>query len=222
MALAQQYSGAESEDGDIIYIDDDTGEYDAVSNTGGYGTPNTARNAVALIEITKYKAVSGDVELTAESYDPETVTQFEYRDRGEAQYEGHYEANIYSVPIKTGAETPSENDFVYDATGNQLQRWNGAAWVSATKSELEDNDWDHITVDFPHLPNLWLAFNNVNKLLLIGCRSVTRSDLQQDLATLSSILNGTISLFAEESYSTAQRVIEKYISRAVYLRDLTS
>lgn len=222
MALVQRYSASESSDGDIIYINDDTGEYDAVSNTGGYGAPNTERTDVALIAITKYKAESADVTITAEAYNPEDVTEFEYQGRSDSQYEGHYESKIYSVPRKTGAETPAEDDFVYDFDADQLERWNGAAWVSAVNSELEDNDWDHVTVDHPHIPNIWLAFNNVNKLLITGCKSVKRSDLEQDLMNLSVMLNGSIALFAEESYSAFQRSVEKYISKAVTLRDLTA
>lgn len=221
MALSQIFQGTETQSGAIIYISDETGTYDVVSNPTGYGSPNTERSDLALIAITKYKATDGDVELTAEAYNPEVVTQFEYRSVGGTDREGHIEAKIYIVPKKTGGESPAANDFVYDFTGDQLERWNGSAWVSAANSELETYDWDHLTYDYIHVPNTYKAFNNVNKLLLMGAKSVRRTDLEDGLKELTVLINGSVALFAENSYAVFQEKIEKYLNRIKYFRDLS-
>lgn len=218
MALVQRFSVSQSEDASVIYLNDETGDYDASDNPGGYGTPNTARADLALIVLAAYKASTGDEELTPSTYDPESVEQWEYASNGK---DGHFQFDVYPVAKKTGAETPSTNDFVYDFSGDQLQRWNGSAWVSAEDSELEDNDEAHTTVDYPILALMWIAFNNLNKLSISGCKSESKSDIQKYIMDTENMLNGVIALFAEGSYAQAQENIEKYQSRVDYLAALS-
>ncbi len=209
MALQQNFSVSQSQSGSTLYPSDETGEY-SIDNTTGYGTPNTNREDIAIILIANRKPLSGDVELTPDSYDPETVQQWTITGQ---TTDGHIQLDFYSIDIKTGAETPTLNDFVYDATADELQRWSGSAWVAAENSELEDNDVTHITVDYPLITQMWLAFNNLNKLYISGCKTMNRNDLKAAISDTSAMINGTIALFAEGSFAQAQEGIEKYQSR---------
>lgn len=217
MALVQDFQITESTDGATIYISDETGEYDAVSNPTGYGAPNTERTAVALIILGWYKASSGDTALTFAAYDPEVVTQFSVPN---LDTDGYYQFKIYTVD-KFVAQSPTLNTFVYEFTANQLQRGNGAAFVSATYSELDDNDVANNTEDWPHIPDLSRARNYLNKLLLIGSQSAKRTDLFAYLMQTELVYNGSIALFGEGSYTTAQEEIEKYQSRVDTILELT-
>lgn len=218
MALIQAFEVSENIGGSILYLDDTTGTYDVTDNPGGYGTPNTERTDLALIVIAKYKGVrDGDVEIEANTYNPETVTQFVFE---ALNGDGRYQFKVYSVARKTGSETPSTNDFVYDFTGNQLERWNGSAWVDAENSELEDNDETHTTVEHAHIPDLFTAYNRVNELLVGGCQ-VSKNDLFQYLMETTAVLNGSLSIYTEGNYAEFQDVIEKYQSRVDTLIELS-
>jgi len=207
MALQQVFTISESQDGETIYIDDDTGDYDVSTNPGGYGTPNPARADVALILIANYKSSTGDEAMTITSYDPESVTQFIITS---ADTDGHIEFDIYTIAKKTGAEVPATNDFVYDFSANQLERWNGSAWVSATTADLVTYDEVHTTLDYPHIPELWMAKNNLVKLYILGCKSTKRDDLFKMIVNTNTMIDGVLALFAEHSYSQAQENIENY------------
>jgi len=219
MALNLQFTVEQSDDAATLYLIDSTGDYDASTNPGGYGGSNTARSDLALLAVATYKATSGDVDLVIAAYDPEVVTQFVITAEGS---DGWTQFKVFPVARKTGSETPSTNDFVYDFTANQLQRWNGSSWVSATVSELVSNDKTHVTEDYPVLYDLWLAYNNLNKLIILGCATETKSDLHKYLVDTRVMLVGTIALFAEGSFSQAQKNIEKYQSRVDVLKSLTT
>ncbi len=217
MALVQRFAITESQDGTIIYITDETGEYDVVSNPNGYGGPNTAREDVALVILGKYKATAGDTDLTFDAYDPETVTEFSVSN---LDTDGYYQFLIYTVD-KYVAQSPTLNTFVYNFSSDQLQRGNGSSFVSAEHSELEDNDIENNTEDWPHIPDLSRARNYLHKLLLIGPQSAKKTDLQQFLIATEVMYYGGIALFGEGSYTTFQEEIEKYQSRVDTILELT-
>lgn len=218
MALIQQFTVSQNQAATIIQVNDDTGLYNNPDNLGGYGSPNTARADLALILIAKYKAIAADESLTPDTYDPEIIELWSIPNISK---DGHYEFKIYPVDKKTGAETPALNDFVYDFSGNQLQRWNGSSWVSATNAELETNDVTHTTVDYPVLALATIAFNNVNKLYISGSRTTSRPDLKAAISDTSALINGSLSLFAEGAFAQAQDNIERYQSRVDTLANLT-
>lgn len=221
MALQQQFTVSQSQDAATLYLNDDTGDYSAVDNPGGYGTPNTARNALALILIVNYKASTGDEALTPDTYDPETIELWTIP--GNAK-DGHVEFKVYAIDAyPTGSEpgAPATNDFIYDTTLNRLERWNGSAWVTATNSELTTNDVAHTTVDYPVLGLMWIAFNNINKLYISSPTTTNRNDLKDAISDTAAMLNGTIALFAEGAYAQAQKNIEKYQSRVDTLTALS-
>lgn len=218
MALVQRFDETESQDGTTIFVSDETGEYDPTSNIGGYGAPNTPRDEVALIILGKYKASTGDTVLTPDTYDPEIVTEFSFPG---LDTDGYYQFKIYTVD-KYVAQLPTLNSFVYDFTANQLLRGDGASFVSAEDSELEDNDIANNTEDWPHIPDLSRARNYLNKLLLIGSQSeVKKTDLEKFLIATEVMYYGGISLFGEGSFTTFQEEIEKYQSRVDTILELT-
>jgi hypothetical protein len=217
MALSQVFEVSENQGGTILYLDDETGDYNVSTNPGGYGSPNTARADLALILIAKYKATSEDIEIDANTYDPESVTQWTFES---LEGDGRYQFNVYSVARKTGAETPVTNDFVYDFTANELQRWNGSSWVAAENSELEDNDVAHSTTEHAHIPDLYTAHNRIAELLVTGC-SVSRSDLFLYQQETIAVLNGSLAIYTAGNYAEFQDVIEKYQSRVDQLIALT-
>lgn len=217
MALVQTYSISESSDGGTIYVNDTTGDY-SVTNTGGYGSPNTERTDVALIILGKYKASTGDTDLTFAAYDPEIVTQFSVSG---LTLDGYYQFKVYTVD-RYVAQSPTLNTFVYDFSANQLQRGNGSSFVSAEYSELETYEAANTTKDWPHIPQLSRARNYLNKLLLIGTQqSVKKTDLQQYLISTEVMYYGGLALFTEGSYTTFQEEIEKYQSRVDTILELT-
>ena len=207
MALQQVFTISEAQDGLTVYVDDDTGDYNAMTNPGGYGTPNPARADLALIMIAYYAASTGNTALTITVYDPETVEQWIATN---TDTDGHLEFSIYSVAKKTGSEVPALNDFVYDFSANQLQRWNGSVWVSATSADLETYNAPATILDYPHIPELWRAKNNLAKLYILGCKSTKRDDLFKMIVNTNTMIDGVLALFAEHSYSQAQENIENY------------
>lgn len=217
MALLQVFTIRENQGGSIIYIPDETGTYDAISNLGGYGTPNIERTDLALIILGKYKASTGDTDLTFDTYNPEVVTQFSVSD---LTTDGYYQFKVYSVD-RYVAQPPTLNTFVYDFTTHALKRGNGSSFVTAVYSELEDNDIVNNTKDWPHIPSLSMARNYLNKLLLIGAQSAKKTDLQQFLIATEVMMFGGLSLFTEGSYTTFQEEIEKYQSRVDVILELT-
>lgn len=218
MALAQRFVVTDSQDGTTIYVSDETGTYDAVSNPGGYGAPNTERDQLALVILGRLKGSTADTELTPDAYDPESVTQFAFSG---LTLDGYYQFKIYTVD-KFVAQPATLNTFVYDFTGNQLQRGNGATFVSAEDEELEDNDIANSTKAWPHIPDLSRSKNYLNKLLLINpYPSTRRSELREFLIDTEIVYYGVIALFGEGSYTTAQEQIEKYQSRVDTILELT-
>lgn len=217
MALLQVFTITESQNGTQIFISDETGTYNAISNTGGYGAPNTARTDLALIILGKYKASIGDTDLTFDTYNPEVVTQFSVSG---LTTDGYYQFKVYSVD-RYVAQPPTLNTFVYDFTTHGLKRGNGSAFIAATYDELETNDVVNNTKDWPHIPSLSMARNYLNKLLLIGAQSAKKTDLQQYLIATEVMMFGGLSLFTEGSYTTFQEEIEKYQSRVDVILELT-
>lgn len=220
MALSQSFSTSENTLGTIIYVDDDTGLY-TINTTGGYGSPNTERTDLALIAFLEYKASTGDVVQTIQTYDPEVVTQFEWQGIS-ANSNGWYQATIYTFNKKTGAETPSTGDYVYDFTADELQRWSGAAWVAIAeaswKTQIEsDALTPTATKNHMHLSGYYKAFNYMVKLIATGCSCRTVNELRSYRNEVKEQLDGFRIHFCEGSRTQAQLDAERYNDRIAEL-----
>lgn len=213
MALKQTFSSEpKSNLGTEILFKDTTGDY-SVTNTGGYGSPNTERADLALIGIFHYKPISGDVDKTPVAYDPETVIQWELQS---ISLDGWYRGDIYSVPKSTGMETPSTNDFRYDFATDLLERYNGSSWVTASNADLETYGADYLveTEDYIHLARMEKAFIHINKLLAKGCECNDKDELRLKKADVHEKIIGVYSDFCATSGSgnktTAQQTVEDF------------
>lgn len=216
MALSQDFTSAESSTGTTIYVDDSTGNYD-VNNEGGYGSPNTERSSLALIATLTYKEGSGDIEQTIQAYDPETVDRFEWQGI-EADSNGWFQAKIYTFAIKTGSEAPSEGDYVYNGVSNELERYDGSAWVGVLqedyKAQLEGDGVSATeTIDHLHLSGYYRAFNYLVKLIVTGCNCKSRNDLRSYKSEVKEQLEGFRIHFFEGNRIQAQKDAERYQER---------
>lgn len=220
MALLQSFSTSENSLGTIIYLDDDTGAYSA-SNLTGYGSPNTERTALALISFLDYKLDAGDVVQSPESYDPEDVTRWEWQGI-DADSNGWYQTNTYTFNKKTGSETPVTGDYVYDFTADELQRYNGAAWVAIAsaswKTQIEtDALTPTATKNHMHLSGYYKAFNHMVKLIATGCKCKAIEDLRNYKREIKEQLEGFTIDFQEGNRSIAQLNAERYADRITEL-----
>ena len=78
-----------------LYLEDNTGIYNASTNPGGYGSPNLTRNSVALIPVGLYKSSVGNKFITFDTYNPLTATVF----NAQLVADGWYEFHLLSLPL---------------------------------------------------------------------------------------------------------------------------
>lgn len=113
---------------DKIRVKDTTGEYDASSNVGGWGTPNTELSEIALWAIVVRKAVSGDEYLSPVTnnfvYDPtasndkQTTIEFLYSNDGVLNiYLGFLNVSEDGETYLIGGDPIEDGDFFYWANG---------------------------------------------------------------------------------------------------------
>ena len=116
--------------GTIFDIPDDTGAYDAVSNTGGYGAPNPERTDYGLFMFAFYRSSDGtdDSEFTLANNDPNSVSTV----RVTAVKDGHIE--VTGILVLKVVASPNEGDYRYNG-GSQLQKYTNSAWVDVTDSD---------------------------------------------------------------------------------------
>lgn len=100
-----------------LYLEDDTGLYSS-SNTGGYGTPNLARNTLALIPVGIYKSSTGNRLITFDKYNPLTATVF----NAVIGIDGWYEFHLLSFPIydATQLQSYAAGDSYYDSVSGNI------------------------------------------------------------------------------------------------------
>lgn len=81
--------------GSILYLKDSTGDYDALTNVGGYGDPNTERSDVALFVTAYYVSTKSTLPVTIKGYDPLVATDFVVN----LTMDGWYKFNMLAFPI---------------------------------------------------------------------------------------------------------------------------
>ena len=114
-----------SADGTTMVFADTTGNYNALTNPGGYGTPNAARNTLALFLQVFNNRFDGSPTivqspLTIAAYDPTVVASW----TATLVKEGWQEATVYGVALfdETLATLYAVNEFVYDVASSQLRQ----------------------------------------------------------------------------------------------------
>jgi hypothetical protein len=126
----------QSTDGTQLYIEffNATGNYDASTNPGGFGTPNPARNTLAMVFYGNFKRVSGDVLAIPLAHDPITVSSYTLDIVG---LNGVLDYFIYAIPIFNPIGTYVDGDIVYDnqATPFIKKRVSGV-WVPIQPADV--------------------------------------------------------------------------------------
>lgn len=217
MALEQKFQFSEDQKGTVLFLDDVTGPYDATTNPGGYGAPNTDRNEIAIYVITKYKATAQDQELAEQPVDPETAAQWEYRD---IKADGWIQSDVYNV--FKNVPSPNTNDFRFNDSTKVLERWDGSQWVPATKQELETYGAPKTIWHYLLMARTWIAFNYLNQLI------VTTPDIEADnkyriyKAETQEQINGNRAIFCAGNRAAAQVNIENYQSRVTFIMSLSN
>jgi len=184
----------------------DNGSNIVVTDATVYSSP--ARNTIAVFVMLVNPTKAGDVEYLASAFDPELATVFTFLG---ISLDGDFVAYYWAVSYKTGAETPTLNDFVWDAPTNVLQRWNGTSWVSATISDLKL----YAPNAFPkkhnaHNPSFTLAIQNLNRMYVNGDKRLSKSQIEILLPEATITLQGATQNFTDLAYSAYQSVIEGY------------
>lgn len=94
----------------IVYKDN-TGNYNASTNVGGYGAPNETRANLYLKLFLTLKKTVGDEQITVAAYNENTVTQWSIT----LSEDGYYEAYMFGALAYAGGTTYALADVVYSA-----------------------------------------------------------------------------------------------------------
>lgn len=105
MAITLKFVPYKNQSTERWTLTDETGNYSA-TNTGGYGTPNAARNTLALLVYGLNRTSGTDVVVSPITYDPTTVTSFIFQFDDDS--DRYVRAHIFAVPIQTGAEVTGD------------------------------------------------------------------------------------------------------------------
>lgn len=97
-----------------VIVTDATGDYNVLTNPGGYGAPNAAFNSYAHYVILRKKNVNSvaDVVLTLDSYNPLSSVTFTYP----RTLDGWYEASKLNIPIWSAGSYVSGTVKYYSGT----------------------------------------------------------------------------------------------------------
>jgi hypothetical protein len=100
--------------GNELYIEvlNATGSYNVSTNPGGFGTPNPARNSLALVLVANHKLSAEDQPASIQSYNPLSVTSFTVNISKAVN--GVLQWNVLAIPIFDSGGSYSDGAVVYD------------------------------------------------------------------------------------------------------------
>lgn len=106
-------------EGTRVYLKDDTGVY-SLTNLGGYGAPNVARNTLALLLLATSKGSKGDVLVSTEPYNPLTTGIFNVI----VAKDGWYVFQLVSLPLYDVSLLPTytNGDILYDPISGNINK----------------------------------------------------------------------------------------------------
>jgi hypothetical protein len=131
-----------------MVIQDSTGDYNATTNASGYGSPNAARNVLALILRVKNKRYDGEDDiqntlLSAATYDPESVTEWTLT----LNEDGWQQAIVYGLNLYNVNTLLEVGELVWNASSNIIERitvrTGGGAPYTYTKVSATEEDLDN-------------------------------------------------------------------------------
>lgn len=101
-----------------LTITDQTGNYDASTNTGGYGAPNETRANLYLKLFVTLKKTTGDEPQTVPAYNENTASEWEIT----ISEDGRYEAVLFGCLVWSAAITYALNEITYDAAQDEFYK----------------------------------------------------------------------------------------------------
>jgi hypothetical protein len=205
-----------SEDGTKITIADSTGNYDAGTNTGGYGTPNPDRADVGLVIVANYKGSAGDTPLVITAYDPETATELEVA----LDLDGWIRIDGWLIDNIVGGEAIGAVG--YNTATNKVYVNQISGWYEIT--DLNDLLlYSGLVTDTLHVPNLVKSSKKQNDVnnerfdkIITGDYNESRPTLDDQYSNISGRIQQGSFQFSAGNYSEFQRIVEaltKYIAQ---------
>ena len=208
-----------SADGTTLVFADTTGNYDSVNNPGGYGTPNPARNTLALFLQVFNNRFDGsptvvETPLTIASYTPTTVTSW----TATVAKEGWQEAIVYGCPLydETGATLYSVGEVLYDVASSQLRQIltvSGTGPYTYTFNIIQVSALGTAGIETLYstvlntyvIPTLYNCFNSANSKWLLSNQDCDYNEYQKISAYLSAIR----AAFDSGSYESGEQMVEQ-------------
>jgi len=202
--------------GDIIYIEDVTGEY-SEDNPTGYGGPNQLREEKALFLVAYYKGSKGDLRATIRNYD---VT-VDYRFQLKLTSDGWYRINLLAFDLydESLLETYTVGDIFYQASTGFLLRIDLDPDLGFITTKVELNDLLGKDLEVESL-DVFIIYNSCKVMIRLNSmvsdlltNNVDFSDkrlirLKDNYDLVRAITEGASYEFCRGNKATAQKNIE--------------
>jgi hypothetical protein len=203
-----------------ILVEDITGAYD-LNNLTGWGTPNTQRNAVALVLYAKYlpyEQTAKNLSLL-NALSPMVLYDNSYLNTEASTYSLSYHADgwyqFYLTAVPTSNVSPEENDIIYNTSSEELEIYKTDAFVALTSA-----DWEYLIDEEKYelgfledilLPKLIVQRNcqlekYINCMECTACKCET---IKEDYIRLNSLIQAVDYRFHSDKQNEAQKMTEK-------------
>lgn len=204
-------------EGNRVYLIDNTGTYDSVTNPTGYGSPNTEREDVALVVLAVNKTSKGDILIDIVPYSPSTATHFDIIISKDGWYQ--FSMAVLMILDETDLGSYDVGQILYDASLDRIVKigtdMNGDNIpLEIERKELLNSTYVQATTD-----TFFVAYNSkiknkintqVSDLLTTNVSFEDRElqKLQANYNALRAILQGAIYEYCRGNKYVAQKDIE--------------
>lgn len=206
-----------------------TGVYESPDNEGGFGTPNPARNTLAIIFYGLHKGVEADVEVLPLAHDPLTVSSFTIALTKEIN--GHLNYYLWALPVFDSGGSYSDGDIVYDnetPSAPFIKKRVSGVWESITKESLiNESDVDYKEGNSFPIPDAETFRNELNAqrldqlrdMVYQKCPAEEYEAIRNNFDYVDAELEEAINDFCSGAYAEAQRKLEKIFEFQTYLEE---
>lgn len=222
-----------NDSGTVLTIQDVTGNYDATTNPGGYGTPNPARNSVALFLRTYQKRYDGGDTIintlltsTPNNSAPTAVTSWDIA----LLTDSWLQATVYGLPLYSTSTLFSVNDLVWKVDTTQIIRIDTVSgsgpytytYTVMQQSDLENTDYGvaySTVLNTYAIPSACVCLNKSREVYFKGLSATGNAAVYSNgnygnpdwvrYQTIDSLVKSIVYGFAIEAYANAQRKIEQ-------------
>lgn len=218
--------------GTELYIEfvNATGVYDVDDNPGGFGTPNPARNTLAILLVANHKKVAGDVPATILANNPTSVSSFTISLTQDVN--GVLNFVILAVPIFDDLLSYAEGAVTYDNTNPSvpiIQKMIDGDWVAKTAEELIRDVTVSKLNDYALPISDAIAFSdelNAKKFLMLrdfihgNCpKDEQYEPTRNNFEYVDGLIKSATISFCAQAYNEAQIDIEEIFSFKAILED---